>query len=326
MCPSIISCWPSLLRALASPRRGPGGWPLWHLQSCFPYLRTPLVQFHGSSQFSKDTKSTLNIFFPPVRDLIPIPRGFSPWCLSSPWLLLLSFRWKLRQVIFESPASTSSAYTPLAIHEGSHFMDLGDPAFGGKGCRVKQLWGFPRRREVSHFLRTGVAILQSKRHYPIFSFSYIHTHSECLLCCKCHLTELWATMCGQMPNTVSETRRLLMSCSVSHSLCLWSEETQAFYNQTCFLRPIFSVILGFITNWYHLLYIFLHGSKPFNSKGEFCFVLFFNFLPSLMEFRRKERQTWHSGGLSKSEVNPIYFLTCEFLSEVDEPWTLTPLT
>lgn len=66
----------SLLRALASPRRGPGGWPLWHLKSCFPYLRTPLVQFHGSSQLSKDMKSTLNIFFPPVRDLIPFLRVF----------------------------------------------------------------------------------------------------------------------------------------------------------------------------------------------------------------------------------------------------------
>lgn len=62
MGPSIISWWPSGLRALASPQRGPGMWPLWHLQSCFPYLRTPLAQFHCSSRFSKETNSIFLTF------------------------------------------------------------------------------------------------------------------------------------------------------------------------------------------------------------------------------------------------------------------------
>lgn len=36
----------------------------------------PLAQFHCSRRFSKGSNSIFNIFFPPVRDLIPSPQGF----------------------------------------------------------------------------------------------------------------------------------------------------------------------------------------------------------------------------------------------------------
>lgn len=181
-----------------------------------------------------------------------------------------------------------------------------------------------------------MAILQSQCNYPIFWFSYIHTHSECLLCRKWHFTEL-----NFRPQRMDKCQQLFLK--PEGYTCIFQPESITWQTTNVLLHlprpaPLISRNAGllqssllFETCYFCCNFEFHHQLIPsalyFSplvvnfltlNKNLLLLLLFWYCLFSDISngLRKKERQMRHSGGLSKSEVNPIYFLTCESLSKV----------